>query len=104
LLYARIQEAVISALKSSPKIPYTNAGVNQIVSVIQGVLFSQVGRGLTDDPEPPRVTAPNVQSININLRQARIVPDIKFIALLSGAINQVQVSGVLTLDSSVFTG
>lgn len=104
LLYARIQEAVISALKSSPKIPYTNAGVNQIVSVIQGVLFSQVGRGLTDDPEPPRVTAPNVQSININLRQARIVPDIKFIALLSGAINQVQVSGILTLDSSVFTG
>lgn len=103
LLYARIQEAVISALKASPKIPYTNAGVARITSVIAAVLNSQVGRGLTDDPEPPSVTAPNVQSISLNQRQARNLPDVKFVALLSGAINSVSIRGTLTLDSSVFT-
>lgn len=102
LLYARIQEAVISVLKGNQKLPYTNAGVAAIAGVIKGVLDAEVGKGLTNDPVAPFVNVPRVETIAVNIKQARHVPDITFTAVLSGAINSVSIRGTLTLDTTAF--
>jgi hypothetical protein len=100
-LYARIQENVISAFKATPKIPYTNAGVARITTGIENVLLAEVGDGLSTD-FTPFVSAPLVQSVSTNDRQARHLPGVTFGAVLSGAINTIQIRGTLTLDESAF--
>lgn len=102
-LYARITEDVIAALKANVKIPYTNAGIGIITSVILARLRSKIGSGISGEPAP-YVNAPRVSAINSADKQARHVPDITFAALLDGAINSVSIAGTLSVDETIFAG
>lgn len=100
-LYARISENVIAVLKANIRVPYTNAGIGILTAAILNTLNAKVGRGIAASPAPS-VTAPLVQNISSIEKQARHLPDVTFVALLEGAINSLSITGVLTVDESVF--
>ena len=96
-LVARLRERVFSALANNPKIPYTNSGVNQIVSLVRAQLREGIAVGFLAEQPAFVVTAPLVEDVDVNLKAARLLPDIEFSATLAGAIHAVQIKGVLKL-------
>lgn len=100
-LYARITEDVVAAFKANVRIPYTNSGIAILTSVIGARLNSKIGSGLAADPAPV-VTAPRVSEIAAADKQARHLPNVKFVALLDGAINSINIRGTVTVDETVF--
>jgi hypothetical protein len=88
---ARVQEAVFSALATTPnKVPYTNAGIAQITGPFLGVLQTGVTNGhfSGDDPELPRVTAPTSSQVSQADKNDRILRNVIGEARLAGAIHK----------------
>jgi hypothetical protein len=96
-IYARTQEAIAGLLLNSPKIPFTNAGIDRPVGLIRGVLSQAIANGgLTDDPAPV-VTAPLASEVSAVNKGARTLPDIRYQAVLAGAIHKLQITGVISV-------
>lgn len=94
-LQARITERVYLKMVSLPKIPYTDKGVSIITSEVEAVLQQGIDRGgLTDDPAPT-VTAPLVKDVSPVDRGNRFLPDVDFVCTLAGAIEKVQINGIV---------
>jgi len=92
-----IRKAVFEHLASGGKVPFTDAGVTVITSAIAASLQIGVNRGvLSDDPEPV-VTAPLVKDISVADKTSRTLPDVKFSAVLAGAIHKVKITGVVSV-------
>lgn len=88
----RMQEALLSALVSSPtKIPYTNAGMNTIAGFIQQVLDLGVSAGHFSPDEPPTLTFPDVRTVSAAKKQAREA-DFSATVVLAGAIQKVNLT------------
>lgn len=100
-LYARITEDVVACLKANVRIPYTNAGISTLTSVILARLRSKIGTGIAGSPAP-YVTAPRVADIPSTDKQARHLPNVKFAGVLEGAINSLTINGTLTVDETIF--
>jgi hypothetical protein len=96
-LTARISENVYRALAVNDKIPYTNSGIQAIVSEVEGVLRQGVTNGGLDGDEPLTVTAPLASEVDSNDRASRLLPDVRFIATLAGAIHKVVINGTVTV-------
>lgn len=96
-LEQRMKERIFQALINVPKIPFTDAGVAVIESLVRAQLAEGIAvGGLADDPAPT-VTVPLVADVS-NLDKAnRLLPDVKFNATLAGAIHKTQIRGVVTL-------
>ena len=92
-LTARVQENVFRALAVNDKIPYTDSGIQAIVSEIEGVLRQGVFNGGLNGDEDLTVTAPLAADVDANDRASRLLPDITFIATLAGAIHKVVIAG-----------
>ncbi len=88
---------VFSALASALKIPYTNAGVALIVSEVQASLDRAIDAGVLSSDPKPVVTFPRVSAIADADKALRILPDIKWTAVLAGAIHRVEISGVVSV-------
>ena len=96
-LEARMKERVFGVLVSVPKVPYTDIGIAMIESPVRAQLSEGVRKGLLSSDPAPTVTVPLVADIDPALRQARTLPDVKFNATLAGAIQDVQISGVVSV-------
>jgi hypothetical protein len=96
-LRARVQEAVYGLLVRVNKIPYTDAGVMQVVSEVNGVLGRMVREGVLADSPAPAVTYPRVADVSTADRTARLLPDINFTAREGGAVQGVDVAGVVSV-------
>jgi hypothetical protein len=99
-LEARLGERIFGALARSNKIPYTDAGIAVIEGIVRGVLRDAIAAGLLlEQPatetqaESPRVTVPTLASVPTNDKAARILRNVKFDAILQGAIQSVEISG-----------
>lgn len=96
-IYARTAESVVGSLLNSPKVPFTNAGIDTMVGLVKGVLLTAISNGgLTDDPAPV-VTAPTAQSVSAANKANRTLPDIRYQAVLAGAIHRLQITGVVSV-------
>lgn len=85
----RSEEAVLSLQVGTPtKIPYTNAGINQIVGAVQGVLDGGVSFGHFTEDNPPTIKAPDASDVSAADKAARILT-IEVSAVLSGAVQKV---------------
>jgi hypothetical protein len=94
-LEARMAEDVFGVMISRPKIPYTNDGINLIVSAVTARLNQSIRDGyLTDDPTPI-VTAPLASEVSQVDKSNRLLPDITFQAETAGAIHTVQIQGTI---------
>lgn len=95
-LEKRSQEAILSLLVGSQtKIPYTNGGINQVVSAWQGVLDAAVNFGHLSPDDPPKITAPLVSDVSEADKAARILT-LTAEGTLAGAVQSV----VLVLNLS----
>lgn len=88
-LVKRSQEAVLAAQVGTPtKIPYTNAGINQIVGIEQDVLDGGVSFGHFSPDNLPRIIAPDVSEVSDADKANRILT-IEVEATLTGAVQRV---------------
>lgn len=94
-LKARIAEDVFAQIASVEKVPYTNAGINLVVSAVQNRLQQSITEGyLTDDPEPV-VEAPLASEVSDTDKSNRLLPDVRFAAVTAGAIHTVKINGTI---------
>jgi len=100
-LEARIEENVTTLLLTSKKVPYTQAGINQVVSVINDVLqpLGDTGVLSTDNSGNPEFTvdAPNINDVSANDKANRVLNDVTVTAKLAGAIHIVNITVNLEL-------
>lgn len=100
-----IQQRIYSALVVSPKIPYTDDGINVIFGKITASLTEGQNRGgiaqadyddLGNKIPGFTVIVPKMASISEAQRATRVLSGIKFTARLAGAIHIVNITGTLT--------
>jgi len=100
-LKARITEDVFRLLAMKDKIPYTNEGIALVVDTLETRLKQAFRQGIiaTNDAGEPdyEITYPLRSEIPKNTIAQRVLPDINFKAVVAGAIEKVQINGVLTL-------
>lgn len=92
---ARMQENIFSLLINSKKVPYTNKGVNLILSRVQEVLDEGVLKEIFRAEPRPTATARKVEEISVNDRALRFLPDIDWSAELAGAVHKIKINGTL---------
>lgn len=90
-LKLRLEEAVLSLQVSTSnagkKIPFTNAGINQIVGAVQSVFDKGVSFGHLSPDEPPRIIVPNVTTISAEDKENRVLT-LQAVAKFAGAIEK----------------
>jgi hypothetical protein len=91
---ARIQNLVFTPLVQQDKVPYTDEGVQIIVSSLRAALTEAVNYGILADFD---ISYPAVADIAQDWKAQRTLPDVTFTGTLAGAINKVQIQGVVTL-------
>lgn len=95
-----IQTDVFTLFLSTQKVPYTDFGVDQIISVVKGDIAQAVRVGFLNGGDAttaaPTVTAPTVASQSATNRAKRIFPGIAFQAVLAGAIHDLTITGVVS--------
>lgn len=94
-LRAEIQFRVFSALVNNSKIPYTDAGIDLIASIIMGALDLGVTRGGLEKGTTS-VSFPKVADIDSANRATRLLSDGRFAGKLAGAIHNLSIIGTLT--------
>jgi hypothetical protein len=90
-LKSEIQTELATLLFNADKIPYTDAGAQQIAAAIEKALDLGVKRGLLASNPEPLVIVPKVADVDSNSRAARLLPDVQAQATLAGAIHKTQV-------------
>jgi hypothetical protein len=99
-LMARLRERVIALFVNNLKVPYTDAGIAMVVSLIRAQLRegqSPAFGFISDNPDFV-VTYPDVLDVSANDKANRILPNISFEATLQGAIQAVvPITGVISV-------
>ena len=92
----QIQVQLLALLANSNKIPFTDSGIDAVRGVIAGVLQAGVDAGGLAATPAPFVSAPKAAQVDPINKAARNLPNVTFKATLAGAINKIQISGVVT--------
>lgn len=94
-LKARIREAVLIVLVNNEKLGFTNPDAALLEAAVAGVL-SQAETNRLIMPGWS-VSRPDVSTISAANKLGRIFPDLKFNAVLQGAIQKVEIDGTVTI-------
>ena len=98
---ARMTESVFRMLALAEKVPYTDTGIALVVSEIEKVLKHSYSVGIIADDEAGNpeftITAPKRADILKNTVAKRILPDVRWRAVVAGAVEKVEIRGVLAL-------
>lgn len=94
---ADIQEGVFGLLVSSPKVPYTNAGITSVEAVVRERVQNAVDAGLYTDVPAPTFSVPDANTVSSGDKAARRLRNVKFTATLAGAIHFVEVRGTVSV-------
>ena len=93
-LVARIEEAVFDVLSSPDKVPYTDAGVALVENALRGALQNAVNIGYLSSFT---ISVPLVSTISAINKGNRLLPDVNFTAVESGAIHGATINGVISV-------
>lgn len=100
-LEALIQTNVYNVLLNNEKVPFTDAGIQSVVSEINASLEAAAEIGLIvgadDDDNGYTVTAPLASAVSAADKAARSLTGVEFRATLQGAINKVTIQGFVGL-------
>lgn len=96
-IQARMEENIFFRIVNTKKIPYTDSGVALIESEMRFTLNDAIDKKILASDPAPVITVPKVLSIAPNVRAERLLPDMKFTAMLAGAIHKVQVRGTVSV-------
>ena len=95
-LKATLQETVYGAFVANRKIAQDDGGITIIAGLVQGVL-ELAGRKGVLQLDSIKLTVPKYASIPTADKTARRLPDVKFTALLQGAIHLVEIDGTVSV-------
>lgn len=95
-LKARLQETIYGALVAQRKISYDDAGITAVAGLVQAVL-EEAGRKGILQLDSIVLTVPKYADISSADKTARKLPDVKFTALLQGAIHLVEINGTVSV-------
>ena len=100
-LRARLREDIFQLLATVKKVPYTDAGIAQVVERMDTRFKAAYRQGIIaedDNGEPDyTITFPRRKDIPKNTIANRILPDINFRIVIAGGVEKVEINGVLTL-------
>lgn len=82
---------IFALFKNNLKVPYTEAGVEQVKSAVRAAVASLPNAIASLDS----LTAPNPATVPSNIKATRTLPDVNFTVTLSGAIQSVQINGTV---------
>lgn len=98
---ARMTENVFRMFALAEKVPYTDTGIALVVSEIEKVLKHSYSVGIIADDEAGNpeftITAPKRADILKTTVAKRILPDVRWRAVVAGAVEKVEIRGVLAL-------
>lgn len=97
---ARMTENVFRLLALTPKIPFTSAGIALVAGEMKKALDLAGRNGIIateNDEYQYTIDIPNVEDIPANTKAQRILPDISWKATIAGAIEKVEINGVLSI-------
>ncbi|WP_461246464.1 DUF3383 family protein [Treponema sp. R6D11] len=92
---ARLQERVYALLVANSKIPYNDAGILLIKSEVLGVLNTAQNMGILQS-EGMEVSVPAFADIPVQDRMDAVLKNVNWRALIQGAIQTVEINGVVT--------
>ena len=93
---ARLQETVYGAFVANRKIGQDDGGITVIAGLVQGIL-EEAGRKGILQLDSIKLTVPKYVDIPTADKTARKLPDVKFSALLQGAIHLVEIQGTVSV-------
>lgn len=99
-LKARMAESVFRLLALNEQIPYTDGGIALVVAEVEKVLDLSFKMGIVADEEGIplySITPPRRKDIPKNTIAKRILPDVRWRCIVAGAIENVEIRGVLSL-------
>jgi len=91
----QIEDRIVALLRNNDVVPYTAAGIELVRSEIFAQILEGIALGIIDGAQPFSATAPALATIDPNLKTQRILPDMKYSYVLSGAIHKVRVVGTV---------
>jgi hypothetical protein len=93
-LQARIQNLVFTALVNVDKVPFTDEGVQMVVSPLKAALEEGKKNGILASYE---IVFPAVAEVSVTDKGKRFLPDVNFTGVRAGAIHSTKINGVVTL-------
>lgn len=99
-LTARIKEDVFAAMlavSQTSKVPFTDAGIQSILGVVEGVLRVGVANNGINGDEDLIVTGPRASEVTAADKNSRTLRGVEFIATLAGAIHKSIIRGKLVV-------
>jgi hypothetical protein len=79
--------------KTAPKVPYNTAGITLVENTLNGSLAKAVQNGIINEYE---ITVPRYEDTTSSERGTRVLNNVSFTAVLTGAIQKVVINGVVT--------
>ena len=93
-IQARAQEGIFTLLITVDKVPFTNAGIDQVVNPLRQVLTQAVDRGILASFE---ITTPQASDFTTAQKQSRILTGIEFSGVLAGAVHAGTILGKVSV-------
>lgn len=103
-LVSEITNRIFNLLTTHKKIPYTDSGIDTIhgglIAVLEDASKEERGVLARDENDNPtyKTSAPRRKDIDLSFVTNRVLPDVKFTAIPTGAIGEVIINGVLTFE------
>ena len=83
----------LSNRANQPKVPYTDVGIQQVVSQLRAALQIGVDGGIIINPV---ITYPAVSAVSAAQKATRQLTNVNFTASLVGAIETTNIAGIVT--------
>lgn len=94
-LRVEMQYRTFAKMANEEKVPYTDAGVDSLLAIVNGALFDGVKAGGLEAGTTSSEADP-VASIDSSIRASRVLPEIRFTGKLAGAIHSLTINGTVT--------
>ena len=96
-LRAEMQENIYARLVNQDKIPFTDKGIASIEALVRKSLEDRIGNPYNFIASITSITSPLAANVSAVNKAARTLPALEFVAVLAGAIHEIEISGVVTV-------
>jgi hypothetical protein len=93
-LKSRIHNLVFTPFTTQDKVPFTDAGIQSVVACLRAALEEGAHYQILASYS---ISAPTAAEVPLNEKAKRNLPDVKFTAVLAGAIHSTAIDGTVTL-------
>lgn len=94
-LKSTMQADIYTMLVQQDKVPYTDKGIASVESKVRAALEQGIDRNFL--ASITSISSPLAADVSAANKAARLLQDVEFAAVLAGAINEIQVQGVVTV-------